>query len=151
MGRPGLVFVYGTLLAGSGTPANLWLEQRSAALGAASVPGRMIAIPTRLGWYPALLPARNPRQRVHGMLMRLDFRPGDWRWLDHYEGVEYRLSRIWAAGRAVHAYRWAAAIPKGAMPIKQGDFLRWLGETGRQPYCEPPPRHQARSRPFDRA
>lgn len=144
------LFVYGTLLTGSETPANLWLEQRSCAIGETFVSGRLIAIPTQLGWYPALLPPRSTGDRVRGMVMQLDFRPGDWRWLDAYEGDEYRLAKLSAGVGRVWAYRWKAAIPSGTRPIPHGDFLRWIGDTGRQPYCETPLRHQAGFRPFGR-
>lgn len=132
------LFVYGTLLAATDTPMARWLASRMRETVAAHVLGRIVAIPTPNGWYPALLPALGG-QGVAGMACETDFGPGDLARLDRYEGREYvRLTLPARAtdGRRLSAqtYRWRAALPAGARPIWHGDFLAWLKETGQKPF-----------------
>lgn len=131
------LFVYGTLLGKSETPASRWFARRAVAVGNASVAGRLMAIPTRQGWYPALLPSANGR--VSGMLFDLVLKGADRKILCRYEGEEYRMAPIDVAmsdGSVLRAraFRWAVPLPVGARPIGNGDFLGWLARTGRRPY-----------------
>src|SRR5579871_1723963 len=86
------LFVYGTLIDASDTPAARWLRSRMRRAEGASVPGRLVAIPTPRGWYPALVPA--PGSRVHGLCCTVALDACDLAWLDRYEGREYRRVKI---------------------------------------------------------
>jgi gamma-glutamylcyclotransferase (GGCT)/AIG2-like uncharacterized protein YtfP len=133
------LFVYGTLIDSSNTPASRWLRSRVRALVRASVPGRLVAIPTPQGWYPALVPASG--LRVVGMCCRVRLGPRDLAWLDRYEGREYRRVTARALAGAsfetVQLYRWRGAVPPGAREIPGGDFLNWLGRHCLRAYGVP--------------
>lgn len=132
------LFVYGTLLAAADTPMARWLASRLGEIVAAHVPGRLVAIPTPHGWYPALLPGRGG-QRVSGMVCETDFGPGDLVRLDRYEGREYVRRTLLVRTRdgrrlGAQVYRWRTALPADSRPIRHGDFLAWLKETRQQPF-----------------
>src|SRR5579864_2305926 len=91
-------FFYGTLIDASDTPMARWLRPRLLGVGAASLAGRLVAIPSPDGWYPALLRA-GPRQRVHGTCCTLAFSRPELSRLDRYEGAEYRRVSALAHGR----------------------------------------------------
>jgi len=77
------LFVYGTLMGRTPDRAvNRLLRQQARDVGPAWVCGRLY----RLGWYPGLVPGRNPRQRVHGRLLHLRSASRCWPVLDAYEG-----------------------------------------------------------------
>lgn len=78
------LFIYGTLMSGSGHPMAARLRGESHLVGAASVPGRLYDF----GRYPGAVPAaREGGPRVHGQVVRL-LDPGRaLPWLDVYEGV----------------------------------------------------------------
>lgn len=123
------LFVYGTLIDASDTAAARWLRPRLHEVRRASVPGRLVAIPTPDGWYPALLPGGGAR--VRGLCCTFDLARRDLARLDRYEGREYRRggARALAGTRrlTVQLYRWRGTVPRGARPVPGGDFLNWLG------------------------
>ena len=131
-------FFYGTLLAASDTAMARWLGPRILETRRADVPGRLLAIPSPGGWYPALVAGRGG-ERARGTLCTVTLGPGDLARLDRYEGREYRRetarARAPTGGRLqAQLYRWRAPLPGGAEPIRGGDFLAWLAQTGRRPF-----------------
>lgn len=132
------LFLYGTLQPASDTPMARWLVTRIEDATAASMPGRLLAIPGAGGWFPALVPG-GMRDRVRGTAVRVALGPGDLARLDHYEGREYRrtFARVrLASGSLLPAavYRWHAAAPARSLPIPNGDFLTWLERTSRRAF-----------------
>ena len=117
------LFVYGTLIAGSGNAVE---RAAHATLGpgvAGVVQGVLYAIPDTGGWYPALLPGEGV---VHGVMHPV--LPGlDLRMLDAYEGADYQrrvVSVETASGPVMaQAYLWAMGLPDGAARIEEGNFL----------------------------
>jgi len=138
---PRYLFLYGTLQPAAQTRMSRWLERRITHAQPASVPGRLVAIASRDGWFPALLPGR-PFERCQGTLVSVRLAPGDLARLDRYEGREYR--RVLARARLAHGhprglvtasvYLWRAVLPARSPTIRGGDFLAWLERTGRQSY-----------------
>lgn len=130
------LFVYGTLIGATQTPAARWLNARVRSVQPASVPGRLIAIPTPDGWFPALLP--QSRSRVRGTCCTVALSRRDLARLDRYEGREYRrvTARALSEGALVTVmlYRWRGRVPRGARAIPGGDFLDWLGGRGLRAY-----------------
>jgi hypothetical protein len=133
-------FFYGTLIDAADTPMARWLRPSLREVGAASVAGRLVAIPSPEGWYPALLGALS-RQRVHGTCCELALSQPDLSRLDRYEGAEYRRVSARARGSggmvAVQLYRWRGDAPAGAEPVPGGNFLLWLQENGLRAYAAP--------------
>jgi len=113
------------------TPMSRWLGERVKSALPATAPGRMVAVPSPTGWFPALLPGSG---RVTGMLADIAFGPGDLSRLDRYEGREYRRGTVQvrrADGVATaQAYLWRAPLPPGVRAVPGGDFLAWLAATG---------------------
>jgi gamma-glutamylcyclotransferase (GGCT)/AIG2-like uncharacterized protein YtfP len=134
---PAYLFLYGTLQPAADTRMSRWLAQRSGAAMAASAPGRLVALRSGDGWYPALVPGR-AGERCVGTLVRAVFGPGDLALLDRYEGREYRRGvlrvRTSAGSHAAGVYVWHGAPPVGAIAIPGGDFLAWLARTGRSSF-----------------
>jgi gamma-glutamylcyclotransferase (GGCT)/AIG2-like uncharacterized protein YtfP len=132
------LFVYGTLMEASDTPAARWLGPRLHSAVRASVPGRLVAIPAEQGWFPALLPSSTGR--VHGLCCTAELAPRDLARLDRYEGREYRRiaarALVDAGSVGVQLYRWSRAVPPGARAIPGGDFLNWLGRRHLRAYGE---------------
>ncbi len=130
------LFVYGTLMDASETPAARWLRPRLRSAVRASVPGRLVAIPTAQGWYPALLPSTTGR--VHGLCCTAELARCDLDWLDRYEGRDYRRlsarALVGSTHLTVQLYGWRRAVPPGARAILGGDFLNWLGRRGLRAY-----------------
>jgi gamma-glutamylcyclotransferase (GGCT)/AIG2-like uncharacterized protein YtfP len=130
------LFIYGTLMEASDTPAARWLRPRLRSIVPASVPGRLIAVPNAQGWFPALL-SSGPG-RVHGLCCTAELAPSDLARLDRYEGREYRRITARALVEASHVtvqlYRWRAAPPPEACAIPGGDFLNWLGRRRLRAY-----------------
>ncbi|WP_230292505.1 gamma-glutamylcyclotransferase [Croceicoccus sp. Ery5] len=131
------LFVYGTLLAATETPMARWLTPRLGLCRDATVAGRLIAVPARSGFYPALLPTSGHR-RVCGMVCDAALAPQDWRKLDLYEGGEYQRVPVMVLSggiwRRAQTYRWAAPVPPAARNIAGGDFRQWLRESRRPAY-----------------
>ncbi|MEO6092769.1 MAG: gamma-glutamylcyclotransferase family protein [Novosphingobium sp.] len=135
------LFLYGTLIGASDTAMARWLAPRLREAVGGSVPGRLVAIPSPGGWFPALI-RESGGERVWGMICRADFAPGELARLDRYEGAEYRRAAAIARTEdglllTVQLYRWRAPLPGGAEPIRGGDFLAWLAKTGRKPFSVP--------------
>lgn len=76
------LFVYGTLMKGSGNPMAKRLHAESAYIGPARTPGRLYL----LGYYPGLLLAESKADRVFGEVVKLRNPLRSLRWLDAYEG-----------------------------------------------------------------
>ena len=131
------LFFYGVLLQGSA----VWPFLRGLGPGRpATTRGALYALPDPLGWYPALIPGEGSGAGV--ILGRVHEAGGiDLDALDAFEGADYARRpvpvEVDGASHWAEAYVWAAPLPPGAQPIVQGDFRRWLGETGRAAYCGP--------------
>lgn len=144
-------FFYGTLIADSGNPVTERVHARLRPLGAAVLRGRLYAIPTLQGWYPAFLDdLRDGAEdgEVHGAAYAAlaDFGAEDLALLDDYEAYypdrpeasEYVRRAIvplrGADGEAAETYVYRAALPDGARAVPHGDFRQFLAETGLPPY-----------------
>lgn len=132
-------FFYGTLLARAQTRMSRWIAPRIVRSAPATVRGRLLAMPAGGGWYPALLGGGT--KRVSGTVCTLRLGIGDLAQLDRYEGANYRRARAQlalAAGGKTNAevYFWCGAMPAGARPVPDGDFLAWLEETGYRAFGE---------------
>lgn len=129
------LFLYGTLQPAADTAMARWLRPRIVAAEPATVPGRLFAIASAGGWYPALLPGSGD---CRGTLVLADLGRADLARLDRYEGAEYRRMALRARAESGHAtcsgYVWRLRLPAGAVPIADGDFLAWLKRTRRQSY-----------------
>ncbi len=99
----------------------------------ATTRGALYAIPDPDGWYPAMLPGTG---LVHGACHEVG--AVDLAAVDAFEGADYARVEVECAkgmGGSVpqtktHAYLWTAPLPANAEPIPNGDFARWLAETG---------------------
>lgn len=135
-------FFYGTLIAGSGNAVEADAHRKLRPVGPGTVRGRLYAIPDPAGWYPALLPGREP---VRGMLyeVRRGFGIADLRALDEYEEFDRRSpegSLYWRRPVAVsgeafgccraEAYVCKRNLPAASRRIRGGDFRAWLETTG---------------------
>lgn len=129
------LFLYGTLMGDAATPMARWLADRVRTAIPAVAPGRMIAIPSSSGWFPAMLPGTG---QISGISAEIDLAPGDLARLDRYEGREYRRVAIRVRRRCDHApntataqaYLWRATVPDRARTVPGGDFLAWLDQVG---------------------
>jgi gamma-glutamylcyclotransferase (GGCT)/AIG2-like uncharacterized protein YtfP len=133
------LFLYGTLQPAADTPMARWLGLRIREDYAATLPGRLVAIASRNGWFPALVRG-SPGERCRGTLVCVALGPGDLARLDRYEGREYRrvVVRPQVSGgqrSAASVYLWRRAAPLGAEAICGGDFLAWLERTGRPAFA----------------
>ena len=157
MAEPQRFFFYGTLMARSDHPVARHLHGFLRSLGPAYLPGRLVALPDRKGWYPALTLGEG---RVTGEVhvpRRGWLAPHELAALDRYEGC-LRSARLrsdyWRAtlgarlvvragrqgadlrpGLAVQAYVWSGVLPRAAVPIEDGDFAAWLARTGHRAYA----------------
>ena len=128
------LFVYGTLMSGSGHPMAARLGRESRLLGPARIRGRLYS----LGWYPALVETGPDDGDVHGEVYALTSPEASFRWLDAYEGIvrgqedrsDYaRVERpvLMAAGHEMKAWVYLYRAPiKGAPAIDSG---RWVTAT----------------------
>jgi gamma-glutamylcyclotransferase (GGCT)/AIG2-like uncharacterized protein YtfP len=76
------LFVYGTLMKGSGNPMAMRLHAESAYMGLARTSGRLY----RLGYYPGLVRAERKAECVFGEVVKLRNPSRSLHWLDAYEG-----------------------------------------------------------------
>ena len=114
------LFVYGSLLTTAGHAQGTRLRQEAVLLGPATVQGRLF----RVTWYPALRPAVNPADRVHGELYRLADVERSLAWLDEYEGLTPSQSSAAAGGEYLRLEK----------PVRLNDgstLLAWLYEHQR--------------------
>jgi gamma-glutamylcyclotransferase (GGCT)/AIG2-like uncharacterized protein YtfP len=127
----GLLFVYGTLRAGSNTPLAQRLAREASYAGVAHFRGRLYD----LGRYPGAVPSSFVGDRVVGDLYRLR-RPALLRRLDGYEGCigetgrgqEYRrvLMPVVLVGTATTVEAWVYLYQRPAAcrrRIESGDWL----------------------------
>jgi gamma-glutamylcyclotransferase (GGCT)/AIG2-like uncharacterized protein YtfP len=130
-------FFYGTLIDASNTPMARWLRPKIRSTRGGTVPGRLFAIPTAQGWYPALVPGTQG-QRVRGVCCDAVLTRRDLARLDCYEGREYRRAaarvRTSEGLSAAQLYRWRGVLPPGATPVSSGGFLDWLARRGFEAY-----------------
>lgn len=132
------LFLYGTLQPVADTAMARWLALRIEDASAATMLGRLLAIPGGSGWFPALVPGA-AWDRCQGTLVLAALGPGDLARLDRYEGREYRrmAARVRLASgslRAAAVYRWRTPAPARSLNIAGGDFLTWLERTGRRSF-----------------
>lgn len=119
--KPEYLFVYGTLRPDSGTPQAARLAREAARLGRARTMGRLLQVQD----YPGLVPGPS---RTIGDAYRLDTPAPTLRWLDRYEGREFRREvravRL-AAGDELDAwvYRYTGPVA-GLPPVPGNDFLQ---------------------------
>lgn len=127
-------FFYGTLIAGSANPVAARIHDRLRPLGAATVRGKLLAIPDPDGWYPALLPGDG---RVHGALYAAapDFASDDLGLIDAWEGDDYRRVVLDTDRGPAEGYVFVAACPSDAVPVPSGSFARFLAETGHRAFA----------------
>lgn len=136
-------FFYGTLMAGSGNRVSDRIHARLFSLGPATTQGRLFAIPTPQGWYPALITDPDGGA-VHGEAYRAlpEWSAADLDLLDAYEAYypdrpeesEYLRQPIGirlAEGREepADAYVYRAALPDGAVPVPCGNFRDFLADN----------------------
>lgn len=132
-------FFYGTLLALAQTRMSRWMAPKIVHSAPATARGRLLAIPAGGGWYPAML--RGGTSRVVGTVCTLRLGTGDLARLDRYEGKNYRRAKIELTSRSnarktAMTYLWNGALPAGARPVPEGDFLAWLEKTGKGAFGE---------------
>ncbi|MBH0114709.1 gamma-glutamylcyclotransferase [Novosphingobium sp. YJ-S2-02] len=157
MAEPQRFFFYGTLMACSEHPLARRLHRLLRSLGPGYLPGRLVALPDRKGWYPALTDGEG---RVAGEVYvprRGSLTPHELAALDRYEGClrnarlrsDYwratlgarLVARVGLQGAdlrprlAVQAYVWSGVLPRAAVPIEDGDFAAWLARTGARAYA----------------
>lgn len=135
------LFVYGTLQPAARTRMGRWIARRLISAEAASAPGRIFAVESGDGWFPAFIAPKSAR-RVRGMLCEVRLKPGDLALLDRYEGGEYRRIavpvRTGRGRRAIaQVYCWRIPLPRQARPIPSGDFLAWLREKRLSAFAAP--------------
>ena len=137
-------FFYGTLSEGMDNPVIAAIRPKLGRARAATVAGKLYAIPERDGWYPALMAGDGV---VEGFLYETGpaFGTEDLALLDRYEAFdpadpeacEYVREPI--AVRAgdwegtAEAYRYAAALPPTARPIAEPSFAAFLAANGYRP------------------
>ena len=146
MESPDTLFVYGTLLTGTGNRVVDGAMRRARDLGKAWVPGRLYD----LGSYPGAVPSLDPRERVLGRIYGL---PGGshlgavWKALDRYEdcgtpgstgGVFQRaVTQAFTApgGREVDVWvYWYRRSVRGCRRIPSGEYSKrriWHGGPDR--------------------
>jgi gamma-glutamylcyclotransferase (GGCT)/AIG2-like uncharacterized protein YtfP len=128
------LFVYGTLRAAVSHPLANLLAENGRHLGEATCPGALYDV----GRYPALVPAEEEADRVHGEAWLLDPTRADMvlTTLDHYEGcpdgaeepalyVRKVLPVTLAGGEVVEAWVWVYnRTVEGLRRIVSGDWLK---------------------------
>lgn len=141
-------FFYGTLMQGL-RPAIPNIDFNNfVGIGPATIAGRLYAIETPDGCYPALVLDTDNDARVHGYCFRNDrLTPDDVAALDRYElydpnnlaESEYR--RIEASvhldsgsNLVASLYAYNVALPDDARLIANGNFADFLRRTGQKPY-----------------
>ncbi|WP_394730138.1 gamma-glutamylcyclotransferase [Altererythrobacter sp. GH1-8] len=104
----------------------------------AATRGTLHAVPDPNGWYPALTQGDTT---VHGVCHEVG--AVDITAIDAFEGSEYSRREIAVSladaamiTATADAYIWNASLPAGAVLIRDGDFARWLIETGHQPFAD---------------
>ena len=95
------LFVYGSLVAAAAHPKGARLRQEALFLGPATIAGRLY----RVTWFPAILPAEGPGDRVYGELYRLVDPIRSLVWLDTYEGITPGGSSAAAPDQYIRAER----------------------------------------------
>jgi len=143
------LFLYGTLMEGSGNPTAAWLHDRLEPGLQAYALGRLYAVEDPQGWYPAFVPDPSGGRvfgMVHETTSRFDMSCLDV--LDAYEGYQPGSPgqseflrqlvsvRLIESGHLVEVqvYTWANAVTENQVEIASGDFARFLYQTRRRSY-----------------
>ena len=129
------LFIYGTLLDGVAHGEAARLREGLSPGVRASVAGGLRLVEEPLGCYPVLVPG--VEGRAVGQLVDC---PADPQWLaelDAYEGPDFCRWTVVAEledGSEVEAAAYICLIAEavGLEPIPHGDFVRFIGETGRK-------------------
>jgi hypothetical protein len=116
-----------------------WVAERVDHAQPATAPGRLVAVRSGDGWYPAMLPG-HAVQRCRGTLAKLTLSPGDLTLLDRYEGSEYRRVALRVRGEdgrlaCAMTYLWRATMEPSALAVPDGNFLGWLARTRRRAFA----------------
>jgi gamma-glutamylcyclotransferase (GGCT)/AIG2-like uncharacterized protein YtfP len=131
------LFVYGTLLDGIARGEAARLVEGLGPGVPASISGELRLIEEPLGCYPVLIPGAEGR--VQG---RVIDGPDDPQWLidvDAYEGADYRRWTVVAeladgSEVEVQAYICLIMEPDELPSVPDGDFARYLADTGKRPF-----------------
>lgn len=147
------LFLYGTLVAGSGNPLADRLHAKLAPGRPGHAIGRLYAVPDPRGWFPAFVPDPAGGE-VQGIVHETapDFTDADLAELDAYEGylpdapessdfirrgVTVQLTE---SGRTLdaEAYVWAKQVNAALVAIPGGDFRAFLAERGAKAFGASP-------------
>ena len=116
-----ILFVYGTLRAGSKNEQAERLAKSARHIGVATISGRLY----RVAHYPALAPPQSEKDRVKGDVFE-GVTAEMLEWLDEYEGEEYsrQLAEVTMEdGRILTAYFYSYALPTSRLEwIPSGDW-----------------------------
>jgi gamma-glutamylcyclotransferase (GGCT)/AIG2-like uncharacterized protein YtfP len=131
------LFVYGTLLDGIARGEAARLTQGLEPGLPASISGELRLVEEPLGCYPVLIPGADGRAR--GKVIEA---PDDPHWIaevDAYEGADYRRWTVVAeladgSELEVQAYICLIAEPDALPLIPDGDFARFIAESGKHPF-----------------
>ncbi len=144
------LFFYGTLLDGSDNAMAREVHRLVNRLGAATVRGKLFAVPDPQGWFPALIAGEGA---VHGGLYEATsaLSPAQLARLDAYEEYDPRnpagslylraaMQVTDAKGAAVMAeiYLYNQPLPPGSCAIPSGDFRQWIAASGEVPFAGRP-------------
>ena len=125
------LFLYGTLMGHADTPMARFVQERVVSSLEADAPGKLLAISSAKGWFPALVPGHG---RVKGVLADLELTRADLMKLDRYEGREYRriVLRVRTSEGMSSAQGWVWTVPPSeeSVLIEGGDFMVWVKKTG---------------------
>jgi gamma-glutamylcyclotransferase (GGCT)/AIG2-like uncharacterized protein YtfP len=131
------LFVYGTLLDGIAQGEAARLTEGLPPGVPASISGELRLIEEPLGCYPVLIPGADGR--VKGKVID---GPDDPNWIaevDAYEGADYRRWTVVAeladgSELEVQAYICLIMDPEELPPVPDGDFARFIAESGKRPF-----------------
>ena len=141
------LFFYGTLLDGSDNAMAREVHRLVNPLGAATLRGKLLAVPDPQGWFPALIAGE---ETVHGGLYEATsaLSPAELARLDAYEDYDplnpaaslYLRAAMQvtdAKGAAVMAdvYLYNQLLPPGSCAIPSGDFRQWISASGEAPFA----------------
>ena len=142
-------FFYGTLMADSGNAVAMRLHTLLRPGVPATARGRLFAIKDVRGWYPGLVPEPSGK-KVQGFLHESTgrFAEEDLAAIDRYEDFDprspgqsefIRRKIIVEAGSRrllAHAYVLKAPPARNVVPVANGSFTDFLGQSDLRPYCE---------------
>lgn len=137
-------FFYGTLIDATANAMARRVHEWMRAIGPATISGSLFAVPDPDGWYPLLLPGSGT---VHGVVCEAggSFGPTELAMLDAYESFDpadepaslYVRREVLTSIGPAQAYLSSQPLPDDAIAIRNGDFRKWLEETGHSPFAPP--------------